>query len=75
MLYLLVSTEQVSLGGYSKGKIYGTLSCPSGKRMKEQHRVFFKNEQEALDAGYRPCGNCQRPQYKIWKLTYTNGSV
>jgi hypothetical protein len=25
MLYMLVSTKQVSLGGYSKGKIYGTL--------------------------------------------------
>jgi methylphosphotriester-DNA--protein-cysteine methyltransferase len=28
--------------------------------MKIENRVFFESEAEAMDAGYRPCGNCMR---------------
>ncbi|HEY1202931.1 MAG TPA: Ada metal-binding domain-containing protein [Niastella sp.] len=55
------------MGGYSHGKIYGTLSCASGKRMKAENRVFFQNEAEAIAAGYRPCGHCMRKKYLEWK--------
>jgi methylphosphotriester-DNA--protein-cysteine methyltransferase len=68
MLQSLIVSGQITLGGYTKGKIYGTLSCGSGKRMKPENRVFFTNEQEAVDAGYRPCGNCMPEAYKLWKL-------
>ena len=59
-------------GNYSgKDKIYGRLDCPwalsSIRRFPgvyEKTRVFFKDEATALAAGYRPCGNCMRAQYR-----------
>lgn len=63
----LIRTGQISFAGYRKGKIYGLLNCSSGKRMKIENRVFFKNESEALANGYRPCGNCLPQEYRIWK--------
>lgn len=66
-LFRLIRSGDISLGGYMKGRIYGTLRCSSGKRMKLENRVFFKNEQEAIAWGYRPCGNCMPEKYKIWK--------
>lgn len=72
-LQALIVNGDVSLGGYKKGKIYGTLACKTGKRMKPENRVFFKDEQEALAAGYRPCGNCMPRQYKQWKQN--NGTI
>jgi methylphosphotriester-DNA--protein-cysteine methyltransferase len=67
-LQSLILNGEITLGGYKKTKIYGTLSCKSGKRMKPENRVFFKNEQEAIAAGYRPCGHCMQQQFKTWKL-------
>ncbi|MBR2132678.1 MAG: metal-binding protein [Oscillospiraceae bacterium] len=59
------------LGGNRKLKIYGRLNCPTAlstiKRFPgsyEKARVFFLDEKTALAAGYRPCGNCMREQYK-----------
>lgn len=63
----LIISGKVTLAGYSKGKIYGLLSCKSGKRMNAENRVFFKNEQEAKASGYRPCGTCMRAAYRLWK--------
>lgn len=54
-------------GGNKKLKIYGNLSCASGKRMKKENRVFFKNETEAFQNGYRPCGLCMQKLYLQWK--------
>jgi methylphosphotriester-DNA--protein-cysteine methyltransferase len=31
-----------------------------------EHRVFFADEDVAVAAGYRPCGNCLRPKYREW---------
>jgi methylphosphotriester-DNA--protein-cysteine methyltransferase len=56
----LIDAGRVQFGGNKRLKIYGTLSCGSGKRMKIENRVFFESEAEAMDAGYRPCGNCMR---------------
>lgn len=66
-LALLVMSGDVTLAGYRKGKIYGLLSCKSGKRMNTENRVFFKDEQEAKASGYRPCGTCMRAAYQLWK--------
>jgi methylphosphotriester-DNA--protein-cysteine methyltransferase len=71
-LQTLIVEGTIALGGYRKNKIYGMLSCASGKRMKTENRVYFKNEQEAIAAGYRPCGNCMPVQYKQWKH---NGTI
>ncbi|WP_158799666.1 Ada metal-binding domain-containing protein [Pedobacter sp. L105] len=63
----LIRSGAIALGGYKKAKIYGLLSCSSGKRMKIENRIFFKNEAEALKLAYRPCGNCLPAKYKKWK--------
>lgn len=63
----LVDKGQVQFGGNAKLKIYGTLSCRSGKRMKPENRVFFGSEKEAIAVGYRPCGHCMVMEYRKWK--------
>jgi methylphosphotriester-DNA--protein-cysteine methyltransferase len=63
----LIRKGEISYGGYRKAKIYGTLHCRSGKRMKIENRVFFINEEEAIAEGYRPCAHCLPGQYKVWK--------
>jgi methylphosphotriester-DNA--protein-cysteine methyltransferase len=66
-LYELVKNQSIALGGNSKLKIYGRLECASSKRMKAENRVFFANEQEAINKGYRPCAKCMPQQYGLWK--------
>ncbi len=57
----------ITLGGNQRLKIYGLLTCASGKRMKKVNRVFFSDEQEAKQCGFRPCGHCIRRGYISWK--------
>jgi methylphosphotriester-DNA--protein-cysteine methyltransferase len=57
----------ICFGGHAKLKIFGKLSCSSGKRMKKNNRVFFKSAREALQLGFRPCGHCMKTEYKKWK--------
>ncbi len=66
-----IQQKNILFGGNRKLKIYGTLQCKSGKRMKRENRVFFSSEQKAKNNGFRPCGHCMRNDYKIWK----NGSI
>jgi methylphosphotriester-DNA--protein-cysteine methyltransferase len=56
----LVKTKKILFAGNKNLKVYGTLHCGSGKRMKRSNRVFFGNKEEAIALGYRPCGNCLR---------------
>ncbi len=56
----LVRVKKILFAGNKNLKVYGTLHCGSGKRMKKSNRVFFENEKEAIALGYRPCGNCLR---------------
>lgn len=63
----LIRNGSVTLGGYRKSRIFGLLSCPSGKRMKVGNRVFFTDEKDAVAAGYRPCGRCLPEAYRKWK--------
>lgn len=59
-----------ALGGNSKAKIYGRLDCSAANRTLSagyaQYRVFFANESDAIQAGYRPCGSCMRDRYTEW---------
>lgn len=64
----LIRNGSVTLAGYRKSRIFGTLDCPSGKRMKTENRVFFSNEEEARSLGYRPCGRCMPAAYAKWKV-------
>ncbi len=66
-LKIRIDSGEIQLGGNSNLKIYGTLSCKSGRRLKTKNRVFFKNEEAAILLGYRPCGHCMRAKYKLWK--------
>jgi len=62
-----IKNKNIRFGGNKKLKIYGTLNCKSGKRMKLENRVFFSSEETAKSFGYRPCGHCMREKYKLWK--------
>lgn len=59
--------RKIRFGGNRKLKIYGTLSCISGKKMKRENRVFFSSESEAFENGFRPCGHCLKEEYQKWK--------
>ncbi|TMU54749.1 Ada metal-binding domain-containing protein [Flagellimonas algicola] len=66
-LFHEIRHQRLLWAGNRKLKIYGTLHCKSGKRMKVENRVFFASEKEAMEAGYRPCGHCMRTKYAEWK--------
>jgi len=65
----LLQNGGVTMAGNSKLKIYGRLTCSSGKHMKAGNRVFFVDEQEAKATGYRPCGHCMLREYELWKAS------
>lgn len=69
-LHALIRQKQITFGGHRKLKIYGLLSCSSGKQMKPVNRVFFETETAAIQAGYRPCGHCMTDAYRQWKAAY-----
>jgi methylphosphotriester-DNA--protein-cysteine methyltransferase len=57
----------IRFGGNRILKIYGSLNCKSGKKMKRENRIFFLSSSEAKSLGYRPCGHCMKNQYQQWK--------
>ena len=61
-----IRQKEICFGGNEKLKIYGTLECKFGKRMKQKNRIFFVSENEALKNGFRPCGHCMKLEYKKW---------
>jgi len=63
-----IKNGSIQYAGNSRLKIFGLLNCSSGKRMKQENRIFLETETEALAAGFRPCGHCMRDQYRQWKL-------
>lgn len=60
-----------TLGGNVTLRLYGRLDCESAvnalHRGYAKHRVFFKDEQAAIDAGFRPCGRCMHDAHALWK--------
>ena len=62
-----IRQNEICFGGNKKLKIYGTLQCKSGKRMKKGNRVFFGAEKEAINKGFRPCGHCMKDKYQALK--------
>jgi hypothetical protein len=72
-LHALIRLKCITLGGHRNLKIYGRLSCSSGKRMKPENRVFFETEMDAIQAGYRPCGHCMPDAYRRWKAVTESG--
>jgi Zn-finger domain-containing protein len=45
-------------GGSKARRIFGTLDCKSGMRMKKENRVFFHSIEDAIKSGYKPCKKC-----------------
>jgi methylphosphotriester-DNA--protein-cysteine methyltransferase len=66
-LNAIIRNNKRHIGGNIQLKIFGRLDCKSGIRMKKDNRVFFNNKIEALDNGFRPCGNCMKEAYLKWK--------
>jgi methylphosphotriester-DNA--protein-cysteine methyltransferase len=66
-LWQFIRQGWIKYGGNNRLKIYGTLSCQSGRRMKKGNRIFFSSEEEAIVLGFRPCGHCMRKSYLVWK--------
>ena len=64
-VYHFIKNGSITLAGNSRLKIYGLLNCYSGKRMKRINRVFFRDEAEAKELGFRSCKNCIRRQ-TLW---------
>jgi methylphosphotriester-DNA--protein-cysteine methyltransferase len=67
LLRAKIRRKEICYAGNRRLKIYGTLQCVSGKRMKQENRIFFTSESEALHLGFRPCGHCMRARYRQWK--------
>lgn len=63
----LVRAGAIRFAGNKNLKIYGTLRCASGKRMKKENRVFFASAEYASSSGFRPCARCLRNEYLRWK--------
>ncbi len=62
-LHQHIKNGKITMAGNIRMKIYGLLSCKSGKRMNRLNRVFFTNEADAIKNGFRPCGNCMKKSY------------
>src|SRR5256885_16208951 len=62
-LLALLRRGAITLAGHRRGRIYGRLDCPSGRRMRREQRVFFADEAGAVALGYRPCGRCPPPAH------------
>ena len=67
-----MDTVPGKFGGYRRGRIYGRLDCKSANRAIAKggyvkYRVFFKDEETAVRAGYRPCAVCMPEKYREWK--------
>lgn len=56
---IILSEIPGNLAGYKPDKIFGTLNCKSGMRMKKDNRIFFHSLEDAVKQGYRPCKNCK----------------
>jgi len=70
----LIRKNKINYAGNIPARIYGKLGCSSGKRMRRQNRVFFRDQNEAILVGFRPCGKCLRHEYQKWKdLSTRNG--
>lgn len=69
-----IKQQKIRFGGNMKLKIYGTLFCKSGKRMKRKNRVFFLSESEAVANDFRPCGHCMKEQFQKWKNCNSSGA-
>ncbi|HET9433524.1 MAG TPA: metal-binding protein [Chitinophagaceae bacterium] len=48
ILFRKIKSKQITFAGNKKLRIYGTLNCISGKRMKKENRIFFLQKKKQL---------------------------
>ncbi|MGJ1322497.1 Ada metal-binding domain-containing protein [Sphingobacterium faecium] len=60
----LIREGKITFSGDKRTLIYGQLTCASGKRTKLENRVFFENEDEALNEVYKPFSHCLNEKYR-----------
>lgn len=53
-LQTLIQRGEITFAGNRNLKVYGLLTCVSGKRMKKENRVFFKAHGKRADSGTGP---------------------
>lgn len=58
MLIALTSTAFAYVGNTSSHKFHYE-GCRAEQRIRADHRVHFDTREEAVDAGYTPCGICK----------------
>ena len=51
--------EHYKYVGNSDTKVFHTLDCGHGKKIKEENRVYFETRNEAIEKGYRACKVCK----------------
>ena len=66
-----IKQKEICFGGNRQLKIYRTLQCKSGKRLKAVNRTFFISANEAIQKGFRPCGHCMKTAYQKWIYSTT----
>lgn len=55
---VIPSNERGQVIGNKNSKIYHVPGCQSYSKVSEKNRVYFRNEREALSAGFRKAKNC-----------------
>ena len=45
--------------GNANSRVFHRMDCSSLSRTADENKVPFSSRQEALDAGYTPCGRCE----------------
>lgn len=70
-----IRAGSITFAGNKRMKIFGTLRCAQGKRMKRENRIFFQSIDEAINEGYRPCGHCMNVAYHKWKMDLFNNNI
>ncbi len=54
----------VSFAECKDSKKYHTADCGIVKNIKAENQICFKAQEEAIKAGYAPCGICKPPKPK-----------
>lgn len=49
---------EVSYVGNKNSHVFHNSTCSSASSMSEKNKVAFSSRDEAIDAGYKPCGKC-----------------
>lgn len=58
LLMLSVSTAFAYVGNSASYKFHAE-GCRAEQKIRSDHRVYFETREEAVAAGYTPCGICR----------------